>query len=65
MKTLSHILLKPAVLAALTGVGLVAALVSDQTGDVLGWISLTCVSYVGVHYAVPWRSGPPRAKRTD
>jgi hypothetical protein len=51
MKTLLQILYKPAVLAVATAVALVAALVSDESGDVMGWIGLAYVCGVGLYYA--------------
>ncbi len=52
MKTLSQILFKPLLLALVTACGLVAALVSDDTGDVLAWLSLAYVCYVGIRHAL-------------
>jgi len=51
MKTLLQILYKPTVLAVMTAVALVAALVSDESGDVMGWIGLAYVCGVGLYYA--------------
>lgn len=64
MQTLPRILFKPLLLAALTTVGLAAALVSDAEGDVLAWISLAYVVGTGVVYALPRRS-PARQRGTD
>jgi len=35
----------------MTAVALVAALVSDESGDVMGWIGLAYVCGVGLYYA--------------
>lgn len=52
MKTLSQILFKPVLLVGVTAVGLVAALVSDEGGDLLGWLSLAYVCSVGIRYSL-------------
>ena len=52
MKTLPKILFKPALLALMTAFGLVAALVSDGAGDLLAWLSLAAVCYVGIRHAL-------------
>ena len=52
MKTLPQILFKPTLLALVTAFGLVAALVSDDAGDMLAWLSLAYVCYVGIRHAL-------------
>ena len=55
MKTLGRILLVPALLAATTAGGLVAALISDETGDVLGAACLAIEVIAGIRPLIRWR----------
>lgn len=58
MKTVPQILARPLLLALLTAGGLIAALVSDAAGDVLGWVCLAYVAGVGVWHAWPRQRRP-------
>ena len=55
MKPLREILFWPALLAVTTATGLVAALVSDETGDVLGAACLAAVIFFGIRPFLPSR----------
>lgn len=52
-----HVWRAPIVLGALSAAGLVAALVSDDAGDVVAWITLSIPVL-----AVAWYWGRPRAR---
>lgn len=54
MKPLREILFWPVLLAAITAVGLVAALVSDESGDMLGTACLTVVVLLGIRPLFAW-----------
>ena len=49
---MKRITLSLATLALVTAFGLVAALVSDDAGDMLAWLSLAYVCYVGIRHAL-------------
>lgn len=48
MKSTRHMLARPLLLFLVTGVGLIAALVSDGIGDIAGWVSLAYVVSVAL-----------------
>lgn len=54
MKPLREILFWPVLLAAITAVGLVAALVSDEAGDALGTACLAVVVLFGIRPLLAW-----------
>ncbi len=51
MKTTPQVLKKPLQIFLLTGVGLLAALMSDGIGDYIGWLCLACVVGAGLRYS--------------
>ncbi len=54
MKPLHRILFWPAVLAAATIAGLLAALFSDDAGDLIGTACLAVVALVGIRPLLSW-----------
>jgi hypothetical protein len=60
MKTTREILRKPLQLAAISAIGLIAALVSDGVGDAAGWLCLTYVVGVAGRHALAGRRSQPK-----
>ena len=60
-QSLRAIFLVPAVLAALTCVGLVSALLGDEMWDGLSWLTLSVPIVVVVWYALVRRQMPAKA----
>ena len=55
----------PVVLAVVTAVGLLSALLADGIWDVLSWVTLVIPVGVCLAYGLPWRRGDrARARRT-
>ena len=55
MKPLREIVFVPALLAATTALGLLAALASDDLGDLLGAACLAAVVVVGIRPLLRWQ----------
>ena len=49
-RNLWHVFRIPLLLTLLSGIGLIAALISDGLGDALSWIALGCVICVAIGY---------------
>jgi hypothetical protein len=60
MKTTREILRKPVQLAAVSAIGLMAALVSDGVGDAVAWLCLAYVVGVAGRHAITGIRAQPK-----